>query len=664
MAFPRLERWQVGVLVAPVGAIASLLLVAAAIQIHSWGISWIWAVVLLGGVGWRWLAARWLREQTVLGTTVETTERAIADLKDQAATIPDIKVGDRRAIAAQEVLDNCLIEAAEDGPIWENWEQFWQRCQELVRGTALVYHPDEKYPLLNIYVPQAYGLIRGTVDDLDRWMQQLSPILGRVTIAQAVGAYETYQKWEPSVQRLSKVWNLAQWVLNPAVAAARLMSQGSGDRATQELVSNLGQLMREAALRNLSAQAIALYSQEDYQSDGSPKLTLSTTLSTTPKPVPPQTSTLREIFNQATPPETVETQPVNVVLMGRTGAGKSSLVNTLFSDRLAETDVLPSTDEFAAYQWTLETGERLQLWDSPGYEQVDGAVGRDRLVDVAQAADVIVLVMPALDPAPMMDREFLQAVQGIDGDNTGDRKTVPVVAVVTQVDRVRPKREWEPPYDWRRGDRPKEINIRDAVAYREEVFGEKVTAVVPLVTWEGDRPAWEADALAKLLLAQLEPAKQERLARFLQSLEARSVAAAGLIDKYVFQMSTTQGLTTFLKSPALQFISTLTTGQPGLAYLLAEKIPVEQLPVVLGKLQMAYDLFNLLSTPDFTQVSDLTEANSGAGFNLLELWTLLLPATDDIAQDAQAFGKALVEYWTQDLTAEELSDRYKHHLAQ
>jgi Predicted GTPase len=53
--------------------------------------------------------------------------------------------------------------------------------------------------------------------------------------------------------------------------------------------------------------------------------------------------------------------------------------------------------------------------------------------------------------------------------------------------------------------------------------------------------------------------------------KARSVAAAQIINHYTFQMATTQGLTALLKSPVLQFISTLTTGSPALAYVLAEK---------------------------------------------------------------------------------------------
>ncbi|MEM9771478.1 MAG: GTPase [Cyanobacteria bacterium P01_D01_bin.73] len=659
MSPKKLTRSQVAVLVGPWGAIAVFLLLAAAIQIHVWGLNWIWAIFVVVGVGWRWLVVRWLRERT------GTAERAIAELANEAdaAKAAALADGSERAIAAQKILDQCLADAATDAPIWEDWEQFWQRCQSLVRETARVYNPDVKYPLLSIYVPQAYGLIRGTVDDLDQWMEQLSPVLGRVTIAEAYGAYELYQKWEPSARKVMKVWGWARWVLNPAVAATRLATQESGDRANQELISNLGQLLREAALRNLSARAVTLYCGEGAAAGTLARVPSARSGS---KILPPKTATLREIFSQATSADSVDQQPVNIVLVGRTGAGKSSLINTLFSDRLAQTDVLPNTDKFTAYQWTLDTGEQLQLWDSPGYEQGDGAVDRDRLVEVTQAADLVLVVAPALDPAPMMDRDFLQAVKLADGENDGDASSaVPVVAVVTQVDRVRPKREWQPPYDWQRGDRPKEINIREAVAYRREVFGDSVSRVLPVVTWDGDRLSWGADPLAAALLEQLAPAKQQRLARFLQSLEARSIAAARLIDRYIFQMSTTQGVTTFLKSPALQFISTTTTGQPGLAYLLAEKIPIEQLPIVLGKLQMAYDLFNLLGTPDFTQVADLTDAPASVNsFNLLELWPLLLRPADDIGKDTQAFGKALVEYWTQGLSAEELGDRYRYHLEQ
>ena len=176
---------------------------------------------------------------------------------------------------------------------------------------------------------------------------------------------------------------------------------------------------------------------------------------------------------------------------------------------------------------------------------------------------------------------------------------------------------------------------------------------MPIVTADikSNRNPWNVDAISFSLVEAIAPAKQLRLARFLRDREARSIAAAKIIDHYTVQMATIQGLTALLKSPVLQFISTVTTGSPALAHLLAEKIPVEELPVVIGKLKMAYDLFYLLS-----------EDKSLGSFDLLALWPLLLenPATPD--RNAWAFGHALVEYWMQDLSIVQLRQRVKNYV--
>ncbi|NEO27817.1 MAG: GTPase family protein, partial [Kamptonema sp. SIO4C4] len=483
-----------------------------------------------------------------------------------------------------------------------------------------------------------YALIRGTVDDMDRWMQQLSPVLGQVTVGQGYQAYKTYQKIEPSARKLWQIWNWAQWFINPAAAAARLASKPSNDQATEQLLGNLNQMLREAALRNLCGQATKLYS-----GDTLPASTFEVSQSALPKA---KTQTLRQILENAEPAEKIEEKPVNLLLVGRTGAGKSSLINTLFQADLAEVDVLPSTDRIQNYHWQSPTGESLTLWDTPGYEQVNRQDLRELVLDYAQNADLLLLVTPALDPALQMDVEFL-------ADFEEEVADLPAIAIVTQVDRLRPVREWQPPYDWKQGTRPKEKAIREATQYRAEQLEQYCNLILPLVTRKPDenRPAWNADTLSLTLLDTLEPAKQSRLARFLRDRETRTHAAAKIIDRYTFQMSTTQGLTALLKSPVLQFISTLTTGQPTLAYLLAEQIPVEQLPIVIGKLQMTYDLFSLLS-----------EDNNIGKFDLLSLWPLLLETKATPERDAWAFGHSLVEYWTQHLSIEQFREKYNHYV--
>lgn len=630
----RLKSWQLIVLATPVLSIVIFFLIAAGRQIHHWGINWIWGIFILVFVGWRWLLAKWTK------TEISSMEDAVSEISQELES-PDNQIEFSQDEAGKQIetaLQNILETSQNDPIIWEDWQTFWQRCQELVTEVSHAYHPEVKRPLLNIYIPQAYGLIRGTVDDTDRWMTKLSPALNQVTIGQAYEAYEVYQKLEPSARKLFKVWNWAQWVINPAVAIAKTTSKGYTSKANQQLLANFNQLFREAALRNLCRQSIALYSGN----------ALPPSFSDRTEALPEaKTQTLREIITQAESTEEVEQKPVSILLVGRTGAGKSSLINTLFRQSLAEVDVLPSTDNIKSYEYATAEA-KLTLWDTPGYEQVNREDFRDLVLDYVHSADILLLLTPALDPALQMDVDFLEDIKA-------EIENLPTIAIVTQVDRLRPIREWNPPYDWQNGENPKEKSIREATLYRAESLGDYCRLVLPIVTEDrsSNRQPWGREALSTALLDNLDEAKQYRLARFLNDREARIVAAAKIIDRYTFQMTTTQGVTALLKSPILQFISTMTTGNTALAYALAAQIPVEQLPLVIGKLQMAYDLFMLLSD----------EPNL-RNFDLLSLWSLLLNNDISPERNAWAFGNTLVEYWTQNLSVNQLENKFEYYLQQ
>ncbi|MGB3206047.1 MAG: GTPase, partial [Crinalium sp.] len=145
----RLKFWQWIVLALPVASIIGFLLVAAGLQIHEWRINWIWGIFTVIFLGWRWLLVKWTQPM------VDQMESVIAQVsKDLASASGDAKLqaeGNDIASKAEVALQEILTTAQSDRPIWEDWQTFWQRCQELVAAIAQIYNPELKYPLLNIY---------------------------------------------------------------------------------------------------------------------------------------------------------------------------------------------------------------------------------------------------------------------------------------------------------------------------------------------------------------------------------------------------------------------------------------------------------------------------------------------------------------------------------
>ena len=608
----KLKGWQIGVLALPIVAVGGLVTTAALIQIHTWGLDWLWAVVIVMLLAWRFLLLRWLAPSA-------ETEFLTADFSPQAlGQFPATTAQDQQAQARIQTL---LQTARQDPPPWDNWPLFWQRMQALLTEVALIYNPTVKRPLLHIYVPQAYRLMRDTVEDVDRWMMTLGPVLNRVTVGQAIQAYELYEKLAPAARWGLQAWNWVQWITNPAVAVTKVATQGSQTKANQELLANLGQLLREQTLRALGVRAMALYGS---------KTVLPTLAEPTLEIKTPQTETLADILTQASDLNTPPRPPLNLLIAGRTGAGKSSLINTLFTTPQTQTNVLPNTAELSSYRWQNPQGEDLILWDSPGYEQINRPDYQAQVVKALQQTDVLILVTPALDPALQMDLEFLTQVNAATPD-------IPILILVSQVDKLRPIREWQPPYDWQYGQRPKESAMRAALSYRREYFQAYTTHLLPMVMADPsrDRPDWGEMELIETLLGLIDPAQQARLGRCLKNRNLRVAAARQIIDRYALIMGSAQGITSVLKGPLLQFISTFLTGSPAAAWVLAEKLPLEKSPVILAKVQMALELFSLLG-----------DARSVNNFNLAQIWPLLLFAEGSLAAQAWALGQTLVEYWS------------------
>jgi predicted GTPase len=127
----------------------------------------------------------------------------------------------------------------------------------------------------------------------------------------------------------------------------------------------------------------------------------------------------------------------------------------------------------------------VSLFDSSGYGERVSDEDFATAVEASRDADLIVLVTPATNPGRANDIDLLDRMhEWFEGKP--HLRMPPVVVAVNQVDLVSPKSEWSPPYDWKSGTRPKEANIRDAVAAAQEQFGSRTTDVVPVCAETGE----------------------------------------------------------------------------------------------------------------------------------------------------------------------------------
>jgi uncharacterized protein len=137
-------------------------------------------------------------------------------------------------------------------------------------------------------------------------------------------------------------------------------------------------------------------------------------------------------------------EPLRILLLGRANAGKSSLVNALFGELTAATDLLPDTTA-GITPYRLERDGDLQalVFDTPGF---DGPLfGSKALARTARDADLVLWVTAADRAERGEERERLDALRSMLSSDPS-RRVPPLLVVMTHIDRLRPPREWQPPY--------------------------------------------------------------------------------------------------------------------------------------------------------------------------------------------------------------------------
>jgi predicted GTPase len=153
-----------------------------------------------------------------------------------------------------------------------------------------------------------------------------------------------------------------------------------------------------------------------------------------------------------------------ILVAGRTGSGKSSLLNAILGREAFSTGLRPTTMGFDVQTWASPWGE-VEVIDSRGFAEADSAAqvagGGSVIQKGYEDAHVCLLVIPAAGRD--LERESRWVA---DATKAGLLQAVPVFLVVSRLDEVAPVREWDPAsLNLESPKTPKEINIRAKLDY-------------------------------------------------------------------------------------------------------------------------------------------------------------------------------------------------------
>jgi uncharacterized protein len=468
---------------------------------EGWLLWWMLAAAVLALLGY--LPALWLRRRTGKdhGESSPDAEAAVSQ--------PGKDWSPRDLDAWKEVQS---VAASVDRDIVTDRDRLLATARQTIERVARHYHPEDRDPIWSFTVPELL-LLTERVSIRLRMV-----LLDHVPAVHLVEAGHLLRIWEYKpmaatgakvFRHLHNVWRVTR-MTNPMAALLAEARQ----RIVGATLSEAGDYLRTQGARiwveEVGRAAIELYSG---------RLRINT-------------EELRELAAREQG-ESVLPGPLRILIAGRINAGKSSLVNALLGEPAA--GVAPSrlTTRDSSYRLQHDELPEGLLVDTPGLGTPDDF---ERLAEHAWNSDLLLWVIPADAPHRELDRGAIQAIRARFAADPR-RSLIPILVVLTGIDRLPPAQEWHPPYDIARPASPKGRSIRAAI---DAIAGELGIDVGDMIAARLDTPdqTHNIDLLRVLLGARYDEARRCRAQRLQLKASAgdwkrvlRQAAGAGRLLK-------------------------------------------------------------------------------------------------------------------------------------
>ena len=355
----------------------------------------------------------------------------------------------------------------------------------------------------------------------------------------------------------------------------------------------------------------------------------------------------------------MENRPPRILILGRRGAGKSSLINAIFAERVATVGSVLSETGAAVWHTLENTKGALRILDTRGL----GDLSKPQSASFAESIEEIRQGIEAVCPDAIL---FMCKAKEVDAHIAKDidsvitlRKfiaethhyAIPVAALVTQVDELDPKRV-EPPY----ANSQKQANIHQAVDALQNAFAGfhiELLKVIPVSAYaeyeNGQRVYdnyWNIDLLIDYLMEVLPNSAQLQLARLSSLKKTQRKFARRLVGS----------------------TATICAGIAATPIPLADVIPITaaQIGMIIG---IAYISGREMTRQSAIEFLTALGVNVGAGFALREgaraLIKFVFVGAGEVISAGVAFagtwgiGEAAIAYFVEGVSIDEAKIRFK-----
>lgn len=355
----------------------------------------------------------------------------------------------------------------------------------------------------------------------------------------------------------------------------------------------------------------------------------------------------------------MDNRPPRILILGRRGAGKSSLINALFKEKVAAVGSVLSETGKAKWHTFENSKGAINILDTRGLgdrTKPESANFAKAIEDIKSEVrgtcpDAILFLCKAkeVDAHVNKDVENVHTIRKFISDSHGYE--IPVAALLTQVDELDPKRV-EPPYE----NSQKQENIHKAVRALQDAFNASnmdLMKIIPISAYaeyeNGNRTYdnyWNVDLVIEYLMEALPNEAQLQLARLSSLKKTQRKFARVLVGS----------------------TATVCAGIAATPIPLADVIPITtaQIGMITGVAYIAGRELSKKSAGEFLAALGI---NVGAGFALREgaraLIKFVFPGAGNAVSAGMAFagtwgiGEAAIAYFINEASIEEAKRTFK-----